>query len=53
MMLLTLIMILVKSFVYSVLVTSLQTEKGRELVKEFKRDARSILSKLHHYHTVA
>ena len=38
-------------FVYSVLVTSLQTEKGRELVKEFEGDARSILSKLHHYHT--
>ena len=40
-----------QSFVYSVLVTSLQTDKGRELVKEFERDARSILSKLHHYHT--
>ena len=38
-------------FVYSVLVTSLQTEKGRELVKEFEGDARSIISKLHHYHT--
>ena len=25
-----------QSFVYSVLVTSLQTEKGRELVKEFE-----------------
>ena len=40
-----------QSFVYSVLVTSLQTEKGRELVKEFERDARSIILKLHHYHT--
>ena len=40
-----------QSFVYSVLVTSLQTEKGRELVKEFEGDARSILSKLYHYHT--
>ena len=40
-----------QSFVYSVLVTSLQTDKGRELVKEFEGDARSILSKLHHYHT--
>ena len=38
-------------FVYSVLVTSLQTEKGRELVKEFEGDARSIISELHHYHT--
>ena len=35
----------------SVLVASLQTEKGRELVKEFEGDARSIISKLHHYHT--
>ena len=26
-----------QSFVYSVLVASLQTEKGRELVKEFER----------------
>ena len=40
-----------QSFVYSVLVTSLQTEKGRELVKEFEGDARSIIFKLHHYHT--
>ena len=40
-----------QSFVYSVLVTSLQTEKGRELVKEFEGDAQSILSKLHYYHT--
>ena len=38
-------------FVYSVLVASLQTEKGRELVKEFEGDARSIILKLHHYHT--
>ena len=63
MMLLTLIMILRvvtsmnKNFskgnspLYSVLVTSLQTEKGRELVKEFEGDARSIILKLHHYHT--
>ena len=40
-----------QSFVYSVLVTSLQTEKGRELVKEFEGDARSIILKLCHYHT--
>ena len=40
-----------QSFVYSVLVTSLETEKGRELVKEFEGDARSIILKLHHYHT--
>ena len=40
-----------QSFVYSVLVTSLQTEKGRELVNEFEGDARSIILKLHHYHT--
>ena len=40
-----------QSFVYSVLVTSLQTEKGRELDKEFEGDARSIILKLHHYHT--
>ena len=38
-------------FVYSVLVTSIQTEKGRELVKEFEGDASSIILKLHHYHT--
>ena len=40
-----------QSFVYSVLVASLQTEKGRELVKEFEADARSIILKLHHCHT--
>ena len=40
-----------QSFVYSVLVASLQTEKGRELVKEFEGDARSIILKLQHYHT--
>ena len=40
-----------QSFVYSVLVASLQTEKGRELIKEFEGDARSIILKLHHYHT--
>ena len=40
-----------QSFVYSVLVISLQTEKGRELVKEFEGDARSIILQLHHYHT--
>ena len=40
-----------QSFAYSVLVASLQTEKGRELVKEFEGDARSIILKLHHYHT--
>ena len=40
-----------QSFVCYVLVTSLQTEKGRELVKEFEGDARSIILKLHHYHT--
>ena len=40
-----------QSFVYSVLVASLQTEKGRELVKEFEGDVRSIILKLHHYHT--
>ena len=40
-----------QSFVYSVLVTSLQKERGRELVKEFEGDARSIILKLHHYHT--
>ena len=40
-----------QSFVYSVLVTSLQTEKGRDLVKEFEGDARSIILKLLHYHT--
>ena len=40
-----------QSFVYSVLVTSLQTEEGREVVKEFEGDARSIILQLHHYHT--
>ena len=40
-----------QSFVYSVLVTSHQTEKGRELVREYEGDARTIISKLHHYHT--
>ena len=33
-----------QSFVYSVLVTSFQTDKGRESVKEFEGDAISILS---------
>ena len=33
------------------MVTSLQTDKGRELVKEFEGDARFILSKLDDYHT--
>ena len=42
-----------QSFVHSVLVTALQTDKRRELVKEFEGDARTILSKLHHYHTVS
>ena len=40
-----------QTFVYSVLVTSLQTEKGREIVKEFEGDTRSIILELHHYHT--
>ena len=40
-----------QSFVFSVLVTSLQTDKGRELVKEFEGDAKTIISKLHQYHT--
>ena len=40
-----------QSFLNSDLVTYLQTDKGRELVKEFEGDARTILSKLHHYHT--
>ena len=40
-----------QSFVYSVLVSSLQTDEGRELVKEFEGDARVIISNLHHYHT--
>ena len=40
-----------QSSVYSVLVTSLQTDKGGQLVKEFEGHARSILSKLHYYHT--
>ena len=39
-----------QSFVYSVLVASLQTDKRRDFIKEFEGDARSILSKLHHYH---
>ena len=38
-------------FVCSLLVTSLETDKGRELVKEFEGDARTILLKHHHYHT--
>ena len=40
-----------QSFVYFVLVTSLQTDKGREVVREFEGDARTIISKMHHYHT--
>ena len=40
-----------QSFVYSVLVTSLQTEEGEELVKEFEGYTRSIILQLHHYHT--
>ena len=39
------------SFVYSVLLTSLQTEKRRELINEFEGEARAIISKLHHYLT--
>ena len=42
-----------QSSMYSVLVTSLQIVKARELVKEFEGDARTIISKLHHYHTEA
>ena len=38
-------------FVYYVLVTSLQKDKGRELVNELEGDARTIISKLHHYET--
>ena len=38
-------------FVHCVLVTSLQTNKERELVKEFEGDARTLISKLHHYCT--
>ena len=34
---------------YSVLVTPLQTDKGRELIKEIEGDARTIISKLNHY----
>ena len=30
---------------------SLHTDKGRELVKEFEEDARTIISKLYHDHT--
>ena len=33
------------------MITSLQTDKGRELVKEVEGDARAIISKFHHYHT--
>ena len=33
------------------MVASLQTHKGRELEKEFEGDVRTIISKLHHYHT--
>ena len=36
---------------YSALVTPLQTDKGRELIKEIEGDARTIISKLNHYHT--
>ena len=41
----------IKSVMYSVLVTSLQTDKRRELGNKFDGDARTIISKLHHYHT--
>ena len=37
--------------IYSILVASLQTDKGRELIKEFEGDTRTIISKLEHYHT--
>ena len=37
-----------ESYVHSVLVTSLQTDKGRELVKEFEGD---VSKDHHHYHT--
>ena len=33
------------------MLTSFYTDKGSEMVKELEGDARSILSKLHHYHT--
>ena len=36
---------------YSVLVTTLQTERGRELTKKFEGDAQRILEELHIYCT--
>ena len=35
---------------YSVLVVAHQTERGKELTKEFKDDAQEILAELHDYH---
>ena len=38
-------------FMYSVLVVTLQTERGKELTKEFEDDTQQILAQLHEYHT--
>ena len=40
-----------QSFMYSVLVTTLQTKRGRELTKEFEGDAQRILREMHIYLT--
>ena len=40
-----------QSFMYSILVTILQTECGRELTKEFEGDAQKLLEKMHIYCT--
>ena len=36
---------------YSVLVVTLQTEREKELTKEYKDDTQKILAELHNYHT--
>ena len=40
-----------KSFMYSVLVMTLLTERRKELTKKFEDDAQLILTELHEYHT--
>ena len=40
-----------QSFMYSVLIMSLQTDTGKELVNDYEDDAQVILSELHEHHT--
>ena len=38
---------------YSILVVTLQTERGKKLTKEYEGNARQILAELHEYHTTS